>query len=367
MRSADGGGTTPNPTSGTASAPSELLRWRETSMDPSALPARAADLVDAAREVPGLAPMALMRIYTDVTAARRPARARGVPLGLRLATLAVLILVSVATAKGAMVLWQRYVAPAKPSASNAEGPVRSKVALVPHPHRRVETAPVIDVINQQEETRPQQAPQARLPAPAAPARSRRAIAVEVPAPVPEAPPAADPVNEAQLLTDALRRLRQGHDPSGALALLDQYDRIYSRGVLAPEARSARLEATLKLGDRPAALVLLDQHGSFVGRLGAEQLLTRAELRASVGRYADALADFDRVLAPHSGLGAPQVDALERALYGRAVTLGHLGRDDRARSALEDYRRRFPAGKFAGEVARLLGKSRPTEGAATVGR
>ena len=66
----------------------ELVRWREASMDPSALPARAADLVDAARDVPALPPEALARIRADVAGgARRPSRLRGLPLGLRLATL----------------------------------------------------------------------------------------------------------------------------------------------------------------------------------------------------------------------------------------------------------------------------------------
>jgi hypothetical protein len=125
-------------------------------------------------------------------------------------------------------------------------------------------------------------------------------------------------------------------------------------VLESEARSARLEALLALDDRRGALALLDEHTAFAGRLGAEQLLTRAELRASVGRYTDALGDFDRALAP--GAPASSSTDAERALYGRAVTLGHLGRDERARADLEAYQRRFPAGKHAAEVARLLAGS-----------
>ena len=130
-------------------------------------------------------------------------------------------------------------------------------------------------------------------------------------------------------------------------------------MLALEARSARLEAMLKLDDHPGALALLDERAAnFTGRLGAEQLLTRAELRASVGRYAEALGDFNRLLGP-SGTPVQQswasgdANNLERALYGRAVTLGHLGRDDGARADLQAYQRRFPAGKHAAEVARLL--------------
>ena len=147
----------------------------------------------------------------------------------------------------------------------------------------------------------------------APHRSRRALAPE------RRPPAdaPDPVDEAQLLADALARLRKTHDPRGALALLDQYAKTYPRGVLALEARSARLEAMLKLDDHQGALALLDERAAnFTGRLGAEQLLTRAELRASVGRYADALGDFNRLLGP-SGTPVQQSWTLQRREQSRA--------------------------------------------------
>jgi TolA-binding protein len=49
--------------------------------------------------------------------------------------------------------------------------------------------------------------------------------------------------------------------------------------------------------------------------------------------------------------------LERALYGRAVCLGRLGRHEAARAALTSYAQRFPEGKYAAEVARLLAGSR----------
>lgn len=337
----------------------ELVRWRDTSMDASALPARAADLVDAARDVPAPHPLALARIYADLEAggARRPARLRGIPLGLRLATLMALLLASVATAKGAMVLWHRYVAPpVVPLAGGGHaGAARTRLAAAPAPKPRAQAAAPF--------TEPM-APQEQADAPlavASPPRPRRSSPAERRAPRTESVEVADPVNEAQLLADALARLRQAHDPRGALVLLDEYARAYPRGVLASESRSARLEALLKLDDRQGALALLDERPTFAGRLGAEQLLTRAELRASVGRYADALGDFDRLLAQSSTFAAaPSPGAGERALYGRAVTLGHLGRDDRARADLEAYLRRFPGGKHAAEVARLLKGGSPSE-------
>jgi tetratricopeptide (TPR) repeat protein len=339
----------------------ELVRWRETSMDPSALPARAADLVDAARDVPALPRETLARIRADVAGgARRPSRLRGLPLGLRLATLMALVLTSVATAKGAMLLWQRYVdvaAPEPESAAPRRAAARARSVEAPTVKPRVETEPLVFAIDEGAHVAPEPETAQPAPAPAGDAthRSRRAIAPERRSPA-DAPAPAD---EAQLLADALARLRKTHDPRGALALLDQYAKSYPHGVLALEARSARIEAMLKLDDHRGALALLDERAAnFTGRLGAEQLLTRAELRASVGRYADALGDFNRLLGPsgtpvQQSWGSSDASNLERALYGRAVSLGHLGRDDGARADLQAYQRRFPAGKHAAEVVRLL--------------
>jgi hypothetical protein len=159
-----------------------------------------------------------------------------------------------------------------------------------------------------------------------------------------------PATEAQLLALALSRLRQAHDPAGAISLLDQYARAFPHGILESEALSARLEAAIQMDDRKTALRLLDGRGVFLGRLGAQQQLTRGELRASAGRYADALADFDSLLTAPV-MAAPS-DA-ERALYGRAVCLGHMSEDARARADLMTYQRRFPDGRHAAEVARLL--------------
>jgi hypothetical protein len=133
-------------------------------------------------------------------------------------------------------------------------------------------------------------------------------------------------------------------------LLDTYADSFPSGVLAAEAQAARIEATLQSGDRQGALALLDGHASFHGRWGMQWLLTRAELRTSTGRYTEALVDFDHVLASESNL--PPSEG-ERALYGRAVCLGRLGRADQARADLNAYRGRFPHGKHSAEVSRLL--------------
>jgi len=321
-------------------SPEELVRWRDTSMDPSALPARAADLVEAAQGAPALPPEALARVRANVAQLSEEGGRRGsrLPVGLRLATLAAILLASVATASGAMTLWHRYVAaPAEDAATTREPHARRARAAAPA--GAAAPAPVAPIV----EPLPANEPEESAPAPRAhhAAAPRRAPAE-----------AADPATEAKVLSEALAELRQARNPRGALAKLDEYARAYPRGVLASEARSARLEAMLALDDRRGALALLDERTAFAGRLGAEQLLMRAELRASVGRYADALGDFDRAL---DAGGATSADA-ERALYGRAVTLGHLGRDESARADLEAYQRRFPAGRHAAEVARLLAGS-----------
>ncbi|HXI58113.1 MAG TPA: hypothetical protein VNO55_18735 [Polyangia bacterium] len=323
-----------------------ILRWRESSGDPRAASARAADLVDAVRDVAPLAPETLLRIRGRVLVRRSFGFGRGLPLVLRLGAAALVVLASVATAKGTMVLWRRYVAaplvvplppPARPPRAVKHAspgvvpiaaPVLAPIAVEAPP---VEVAP-----------EPAAAPTAEKPAHVAHPR-RMALASP-------AGPAPGSQTEAQLLAGALSRLRQAHDPRGALALLDQYTRTYPHGLLQSEALSARLEAVIKLDDRKTALRLLDGRATFVGRLGADLLLTRAELRASAGRYTDAVADFDRLLATPAAL--PSAEG-ERALYGRAVSLGHLGRDDRARDDLAAYQQRFPAGKYSAEVARLL--------------
>ena len=87
-------------------------------------------LADAVREVPPLPPEALARIEAGVLA-RRPTRAgRGVPLVFRFALLTGVVLASVATARGTMILWRKYVASPpqqrlrRRARSQARGPLR---------------------------------------------------------------------------------------------------------------------------------------------------------------------------------------------------------------------------------------------------
>jgi hypothetical protein len=322
--------------------PDDPPRWREASADPRALSARAADLVDAVRDVAPLPPETLARIKVDVVARRPPRAATGLPLGLRFALLTGLVLASVATASGTKILWHRFVAtptvtplpPRHHASSSAPSAPRSSIVIEPVPA----LAPV-----EEPPAAPPPPPSAAVPRPHRPAPSHKLALLDE--------PASTANDEAQLLGRVLSHLRGSHDPRGALALLDQYDRSFPHGVLESEALSARLEAIIQLDDRKTALAVLDGRATFAGRLGSQLLLTRAELRASAGRYPDALADFDRLLAPSAT--AMPAEATGRALYGRAVSLGHLGLGARARADLLAYQKRFPDGKFAAEVARLL--------------
>ena len=61
-------------------------------------------------------------------------------------------------------------------------------------------------------------------------------------PPPQAAPALAPDTEAQLVASAFTRLRQAHDPAGALTLLDRRAAVFPRGLLEPEAMRARIAA-----------------------------------------------------------------------------------------------------------------------------
>ena len=135
--------------------------------------------------------------------------------------------------------------------------------------------------------------------------------------------------------------------------MDQYDSAFPNGALRTEARGARLEAVIQLQDWTSALDLLDGMTSFPEPVGADLLLTRAELRARAERCSEALADFSWLLEGRVGSPVLSDAARERALYGSAICFGHLRQDDRARAALTAYQRRFPGGRFASDVERLL--------------
>jgi hypothetical protein len=362
----------------------DLARWRDDMNGGHPLRARAAALADAARDVPPLGAEGVARVRAQVLAETRRGGGvahvfRGLPVSERLVAVACLVLLSAATAKGTAIIWRRYVAPAlRPTGEKASAPSAERTSKTSATHLRAVTAPEapLPVVPLPAEplaaaASPSTEASARVIALAAPGYTRSPKpAPEIGAPreattppVEPAPPlevAAAPESESRLLAGALSQLRQAGDPRGALALLDRYADAFPRGVLEPASMRARLEALLQLNDRAAALALLDGRRSFSGRLGAEDQLIRAELRASAGRHADARADFDALLGPAFASAHLSADILERSLYGRAVCLGHLNQDERARADLRLYLQRFPSGKHAREAARLLGDDAPKD-------
>jgi hypothetical protein len=177
------------------------------------------------------------------------------------------------------------------------------------------------------------------------------------APVPEVaaprPPRPGPAGSSQLaeesraLEPALFALRRDRDPAKALALLELYFSRFPSGVLALEARVARIDATLALGRRDEALSLLERLPlERVGR-GVELRLVRAELRGQAD-CRSALTDFDAVL-----LHSPGSSLEERALHGRSTCRGSLGDLAGARADAERYLAAYPSGRFADALRRRV--------------
>jgi tetratricopeptide (TPR) repeat protein len=366
------------------------VRWRDREVDAHALEARAALLADAARAEQPLGEQALARIRAEVLEPASERRGffelRRFPVVARLAVGLALVLVCAATADGAGILWRKYVRTARTSGQSAPPAAATPPQAPRRPHRAtasndeallpdapLETVPAPvpplapdDVGLHQPSQHPLRHVGAPEPASGSPALER-ASASPAPAISPLAPrptpalaevPNAQPTKatEAGMVAEALSQLRQQGDPRAALSALDAYARAFPHGVLEKEALRTRLEADIRLDDRKAALVLLDAMPDLSDEPGTDLLLTRAELRAAAGRYREALADFTQVQKGEGERGAPV--ASERALYGRAVCLGHLHEDDRARADLLAYERRFPGGRFAIEVRRLLSEPAP---------
>lgn len=362
-------------------------RWRERGADAHALESRAALLVEAAAGEPGLDADALARIHAAVSSRRGregASRSPGRSLVVRLALAGVVLIASIASARGAVFLWRRYVAPAPaptPAVVPARtAPVKRRVAGAPasapapvvtappetvvpppaHPPRVVaalghESAPVAaHALSMPPEPLTAEAPAVPPPPATAAAAPELAAGSSAGSTQVTAPPkfAATEESEAHLLAQALSLLRQGKDPRAALATLDRYGRLFPHGVLENEALRTRVEATMALPDARAALALLDGRESFRGALGADLMIARAELRTNTGRCADALGDFAQLLA-----AAPARDIEERALFGEAVCLLRLGQDQRAQGDIATYRRRFPHGRFSTDLDRLGGGAR----------
>jgi hypothetical protein len=166
-------------------------------------------------------------------------------------------------------------------------------------------------------------------------------------PLTEEPPASTSASptEAAILGNAIRRLRQDHDPRSALALLDGLQSSHPNGDFAQEIMLVRIEALRQTGEQQQALALLDAVSLPNVPRGAELLLLRAELRSERGRYAEAADDYTRLLSYHG--------TSEKALVGRAACRFKLGDDQGARRDLTEYLLKYPNGSYSADARRSL--------------
>jgi hypothetical protein len=153
----------------------------------------------------------------------------------------------------------------------------------------------------------------------------------------------------------VRALRADKDPRAALRALDDYRRRYPGGRLAIEAAVLRIDALTEANRSGEALGMLDRLELTRLPGGLARHAQRGELRARAGRWAEARADFDWVLAHAS---EAERTLLERALWGRAQCFQREGLHAFARSDASVYLQRFPGGRFASQAEQLLKPTSP---------
>lgn len=244
--------------------------------------------------------------------------------------------------------------PMPPSATRAAGPTVKRATALPSrlmakadPPSMVKSAPVLPapLMAKADPAVPSvmHEPAAFKPAPRL-AREEIARPAAVPQP-------AD--NEQASLGEAMRRLRQGHDATGALALLDQLEASHPRSSLALERSNLQVEALLALGRESEALLRLDGMALDALPRSAERYLLRGELRARSRRWSEARDDFEHALS--AGAGMPNWH--ERALWGRGVARMRAGDRAGGEADLKDYLTTYPRGQHAAKAQRLLSPSR----------
>jgi hypothetical protein len=153
-------------------------------------------------------------------------------------------------------------------------------------------------------------------------------------------------SEASLLARAFHAARVDRDGDAALRALDERERRFPNGVLANEARVARVEALLALGRASAALPLLLEIRDQSQGLTRGIRLARAEILSELDRCREAATDFDELVAAEI-----RDDADERARYGRAACHLRAGETAPARRDLERYGELYPDGRFIAAVRR----------------
>lgn len=166
----------------------------------------------------------------------------------------------------------------------------------------------------------------------------------------DAAPVSSLASETRLLGQALIQLRSGGRPLEALRFLDAYQAAHPTGVLAEEARAARVDAFMALHRPSDALTVLLQRDFQRLARGGELTLLRAELLAGAGRCGEAVSDFSAVL---STVPSTSRTLRERALYGQATCQLRLGARSHARALFAQHLAQFPTGPFAAQVQQAL--------------
>ncbi len=166
-----------------------------------------------------------------------------------------------------------------------------------------------------------------------------------PPPAIEAPPVAAESEEVKLLAQA-HLANRAHDVPAALRALDLYRASFPNGLLAEEAALLEVELQLAKHDELKALGVLDTILARSTRRRPEVQLVRSELLASLDRCDEALAGFKGLLNAEPSLQ-------ERAWFGVATCQLHSGNREPARTALEEYLRRFPKGARRALAIELL--------------
>ncbi len=188
---------------------------------------------------------------------------------------------------------------------------------------------------------------AASPEPVVPEVAELGVASAPPAPAPSSRLAL----EAASLQSALVELRRGGaaQAARALAALDRHLQSFPQGSLELEARVARVDALLLLGQRQEARRALGALPIERAGRASELRLIRAELSADEDCLA-ALKDFQLLVEQP----LPAVWA-ERALFGRGACLLKVGDSSGAQRDFDRYLERYPAGRFAGQIrAQQLG-------------
>jgi hypothetical protein len=151
-------------------------------------------------------------------------------------------------------------------------------------------------------------------------------------------PVAEPalaLGTATDLADALRLIRADGEPAAALALLDRRADELAKGPYSHEALLVRVDALLALHREDDLLGLLDRTNLSDVAAARALLYTRGHLRAAAHRCADAIDDFNRVLAEAGQAG-------RQALRERAACREQQGDHVGAQADRERYGREFSA-------------------------